>query len=104
MPTSSAAAPSRRDVLRLAAIAGASALLPAVSRADDVPKKKIPIALQLYSVRDILPKDFVGTIEAIGKMGFVGVEFAGYVGWDKKPNELRKLLDDNGLKCCGTHT
>ena len=51
-----------------------------------------------------LPKDFTGVIEAIGKMGYAGVEFAGYCRWDRKPHELRKLLDDNGLKCCGTHT
>ncbi|MBE0713272.1 MAG: sugar phosphate isomerase/epimerase [Candidatus Aminicenantes bacterium] len=37
-------------------------------------------------------------------MGYKGVEFAGYYGWDSKPKELRKLLDGNGLKCCGTHT
>jgi len=36
-------------------------------------------------------------------MGYQGVEFAGYFGWDQKPQELKKLLDDNGLKCCGTH-
>ncbi len=55
-------------------------------------------------MRNLIPKDFPGTIEAIGKMGYQGVEFAGYHGWDRKPKELRKLLDDNGLKCCGTHT
>ena len=43
-------------------------------------------------------------VAQIGKMGYQGVEFAGYHTWDKKPNDLRKLLDDNGLKCCGTHT
>src|SRR5437016_1962926 len=95
---------SRRDVLRLAALATAATALPGVSAAAEEPRKKIHIALELYSVRNELPKDFVGVIEAIGKMGYQGVEFAGYHGWDKKPNELRKLLDANGLKCCGTHT
>lgn len=94
---------SRRDVLRLAALGAAAMACPVPSRAEE-PKKKIPIALELYSVRTLLPKDFTGTIEAIGKMGYQGVEFAGYYDWDKKPAELRKLLDDNGLKCCGTHT
>lgn len=99
---------SRRRLLRLAA-AGAAAAFAAPSLfgaegSGGAPKKKIPIGLQLYSVRNELPKDFTGVIEAIGKMGYQGVEFAGYYGWDKKPTELRKLLDDNGLKCCGTHT
>jgi sugar phosphate isomerase/epimerase len=34
-------------------------------------------------------------------MGFKGVEFAGY--FNRSAVELRKMLDDNGLKCCGTH-
>src|SRR5882724_140806 len=93
---------SRRDVIRAAAVSAAAMAMPSLTLAQ-AEKKKIPIGLQLYSVRVELPKDFTGVIEAIGKMGYVGVEFAGYHGWDKKPNELKKLLDDNGLKCCGTH-
>jgi len=96
--------PSRREMLQAAALSAAALALPALSRAADEPSKKIPIGLELYSVRSLIPKDFTGTIEAIGKMGYQGVEFAGYHGWDRKPKELRKLLDDNGLKCCGTHT
>jgi sugar phosphate isomerase/epimerase len=93
---------SRRDVLRSGAAAAVSMAIPSWVRSAEV--KKLPIGLELYSVRNQLPADFTGTIEAIGKMGYQGVEFAGYYGWDKKPSELRKLLDDNGLKCCGTHT
>ena len=94
---------SRRDILRYASAAVAALAVPSFLKADEK-KKKIPIGLELYSVRTLIPKDFPGTIEKIGKMGFEGVEFAGYHGWDSKPKELRKLLDDNGLKCCGTHT
>ena len=64
--------------------------------------KKIPIGLQLYSLRDDCAKDLPGTLKAVGQMGYVAVEWAGYHG--RKAEELRKLLDDNGLKCCGTHT
>ncbi|MBN2138102.1 MAG: sugar phosphate isomerase/epimerase [Sedimentisphaerales bacterium] len=65
-------------------------------------RRRIPIGLQLYSVRDDCQKNLPGTIEAVAKMGYQGVEFAGYYGRNAK--DLRKLLDDNGLKCCGTHT
>ena len=95
--------PTRRDVLRYSTLAVATAALASKSPATEA-GKKIPIGLELYSVRNQLPKDFTGVIQAIGKMGYEGVEFAGYYGWDKKPQELRKLLDDSGLKCCGTHT
>lgn len=62
----------------------------------------IPIGLQLYSVRDDCARDLPGVLAAVAGMGYVGVEFAGYYG--RTAEELRHLLDDNGLKCCGTHT
>ncbi len=64
--------------------------------------KTIPVGLQLYSVRNECAKDFPATVAAVAKMGYQGVEFAGY--YDYSAKDLRKLLDDNGLKCCGTHT
>jgi sugar phosphate isomerase/epimerase len=63
---------------------------------------KIPIAVQLWSVRKLCEKDLAGTLAGLAKAGYQGVEFAGYYGRTAK--ELRKLLDDNGLRCCGTHT
>jgi sugar phosphate isomerase/epimerase len=66
------------------------------------PKRDIPVGLQLWTVRKECEKDFPGTIAAVAKMGYAGVEFAGY--YDRKPEEVRKMLSDNGLKCCGTHT
>lgn len=62
----------------------------------------IPIGLQLYSVRDDCARDLPGVLKAVGGMGYAGVEFAGYYG--RTAQELRTMLDDNGLKCCGTHT
>lgn len=63
--------------------------------------KKIPVALQLYSVRDACKADFFGTIRKVAQMGYDGVEFAGYYG--AAAGELRKVLDDCDLKAAGTH-
>lgn len=60
-----------------------------------------PIALQLWSVRDDAQKDFVGVLKAVADMGYEGVEFAGYGGLSSK--ELRRILDDLGLKVAGSH-
>jgi sugar phosphate isomerase/epimerase len=59
------------------------------------------IGLQLYSVKELTQKDFLGTLAAVAKAGYDGVEFAGY--FDTPAKELRKALDDNGLKACGSH-
>ena len=64
-------------------------------------RDRIPVGLQLYSVRNECEKDLPGTVAAVAKIGYRAVEFAGYYGRDAKT--LRKLLDDVGLKCCGTH-
>ena len=70
---------SRREVLRRGAVAAtAAAAASSISLADDAPKKKLPIGLQLYSVRNELAKDFTGVIQQVGKMGYQGVEFAGF--------------------------
>ena len=61
----------------------------------------IPIALQLYSIREDAAKDLPGVLEAVAKMGYAGVEFAGYYG--HSAGDIRKMLDDNGLKVAGTH-
>lgn len=65
------------------------------------PVKKIPLALQVYSLREYAAKDLPGTMKKIAEMGYEGVEFAGYYG--KSAKEVRKALDDAGLKAISTH-
>ena len=62
---------------------------------------KIKIALQLWSVREECARNLEGTLKAIADMGYEGVEFAGYYG--RKANDLKRILDDLGLKVAGTH-
>lgn len=61
----------------------------------------LPVALQLYSVREDCARDLPGTLKAIAAMGYDGVEFAGYYGRDAKA--LKQMLDDLGLKVAGAH-
>lgn len=62
----------------------------------------LPIALQLYSVRNDAAKDLMGVLEKVAAMGYDGVEFAGY--YDNEPEAIRAKLDALGLKAEGTHT
>ena len=83
------------------ACAGLSALR---ASAGTMAGKKIPVGIQLYSFRKQGEKDFPGIIRKAAELGFRGVEFAGYGPYGEKPEELRKMLDDAGLKAFGTHT
>ena len=67
--------------------------------------KHIPIGLELYSVRDKLTQDLPGTVTAVAKMGYEVVEFyAPYHAWTPdRAKEVRKLLDDLGIRCNSTH-
>ena len=89
---------SRRSFL------GTAAALPfAASALLDAAKK--PVGLELYSVRTDLQKDLLGTVGAVGKMGYEVVEFyAPYLEWTAdKAREVRQQLDASGLKCLSTH-
>lgn len=63
---------------------------------------RIPIALQLYSVREDCARDLSHTLQAVAQMGYEGLEFAGY--YDRSAEELREMCDDLDLKIVGTHT
>ena len=60
------------------------------------------LSIQLYSLRAEREKDFVGVLEYVAKLGFQGVEFAGYYGLSAE--EIRAHLDRLGLVCSSTHT
>lgn len=62
---------------------------------------RIPIALQLYSVREDAARDLQGVLAAVAGMGYEGVEFAGYYGHDART--IRGWLDAYGLKVAGAH-
>ena len=61
----------------------------------------IPVALQLYTVRDDMQNDFEGTLKKVKEMGYSGVEFAGLYG--KDPAYIRNLLSEIGLIAVSAH-
>jgi sugar phosphate isomerase/epimerase len=66
---------------------------------------KVPVGLELYSVRDALAKDLMGTVRAVAKLGYEVVEFySPYYSWTPETaTDVRKLLDDLGIRCHSTH-
>jgi len=57
--------------------------------------------LQLYTVRDLMKKDFEGTIAKVAQIGYKEVEFAGY--YDRSPQAVRAILEKDGLTSPSTH-
>src|SRR5436305_10383202 len=68
-------------------------------------RKHIPIGLLIYAVLADWKKDFDGTLAAVAKMGYQGVELTQYEKWTpERAKEVRKLLDSIKLKVFATHT
>jgi sugar phosphate isomerase/epimerase len=67
--------------------------------------KNIPVGLEMYSVRGELAKDLTATVTAVAKMGYQVVEFySPYYAWtDDYAKQVRKLMDDLGIRCNSTH-
>ncbi len=70
--------------------------------------KKIPIGLQLFSVRGECNKDLPAALKSVAEIGYEAAEPWGYggdksewMGWSGK--DVRKMFDDNGIACCGMH-
>jgi sugar phosphate isomerase/epimerase len=89
---------SRRSFLAM------SALLPWAFKGAAA-ARSIPVGLELYSVREALKQDPEGTVRAVAQMGYQAVEFyAPYFEWsDAQAKQMRKLLDDLGVRCYSTH-
>jgi sugar phosphate isomerase/epimerase len=87
---------SRREFVRYGAAAVCAAAARLEAKALD-----LPIGLQLYSVRNLLPKDFDGTLAQLREAGYTVVEAAGY--YDRSARDFRHAMDQAGLRCVSTH-
>lgn len=68
--------------------------------------KNKEIYLQLYSVRDDIKKDFKGTVASVAKMGFTGIEAAGYGDgqfYGLSPEDFKKEIESTGMKVLSSH-
>jgi sugar phosphate isomerase/epimerase len=61
----------------------------------------LPVGLQLYSVRKLLPNDYAGTLKQLGVIGYREVEAAGFFG--HSPEEVKQAMSAAGLHCVSAH-
>src|SRR5580692_3474273 len=97
---------SRRVFLKSASLAVAGAAV-CKSEIFAAGRENEMLGIQLYSVRDDMAKDPVGTLKQIAGMGYKNVEHANYVDrkfYGQSAAEFKKTLDDLGLKMPSGHT
>jgi sugar phosphate isomerase/epimerase len=104
----------RRKFLQMSAVTPLVVMIRGPARAagpagtaasDGMITKKIPIGLELYSVRAELQRDLPATLRTVAQMGYQVVEFySPYFGWTiPYAKDVRRQLDDLGLRCHSTH-
>jgi sugar phosphate isomerase/epimerase len=101
----SAAGQGRRDFFKRIAGTGGTILGVGNLRgmlAQSSPDWRKQIGLELYTVRELLAKDFEGTFAKVAEIGYREVEPVGYGGLD--PKAFRALLDRYKLSAPSTHT
>jgi sugar phosphate isomerase/epimerase len=92
---------SRRDFLKLAGAASVAA----IAFRDALPLEAyplgLPLGLQLYSLRNLLPTDFDGTLKAVAAAGYTEVEAAGFYAMSAQ--DFKQSMDTAGLHCVSAH-
>ncbi len=96
---------NRRTFLGAAGLPLVGSALSPLASALAQSKKKLPVGLELFSVRKALKEDLTGTVKKVAAMGYQDVEFfSPYFDWtEAQAKDMRKLLDDLGIKCLSTH-
>src|SRR5207249_5404127 len=105
---------SRREFLKSAATttAAAAGFLSAGALELRANPLGMPIGCQTWPVREMIAKDFPGTIKQLAATGFqtielcspVGYSDSGFAGLAKfKGGELRRILGDTGVSCVSSH-
>lgn len=94
---------NRREFIKQSAVLGAGIVLAPNLLVEAKPIKKF--GAQLYSVRDLMPKDPKGTMKKLAEMGYT--QFESYGGpdflWGMSPKECKTFLGDIGVKMVSTH-
>lgn len=104
---------SRRDFCKIASAQAAAAGLLAVGVLDlRANPLGMPIGCQTWPVREMIAKDFPGTLEQLAAAGFQSIELCSPVGYAEygfgglakyKGSELRQILNDAGVTCVSSH-
>jgi sugar phosphate isomerase/epimerase len=84
----------------LAALVGFATAAPIGGRAARASRLEV-VGIQLYTVRDLLQRDFEGTLARLAAIGYREVEFAGYFG--RSPQAVRAALQTAGLEAPSAH-
>jgi sugar phosphate isomerase/epimerase len=108
---------SRRQFLGKSAMGIGSTVLAGIIPLDlsnnaNMKAKKMPLGFQVWTVKDMLVKDFPGTLKMIAGMGYESVEMCSPPGYESSgfgplmkltAKEMKQIINDAGLAFISSH-
>ena len=100
---------NRRKFLKISAAGalGAMALGPMACASATLDKKSFGVGIQLYSIRDAMAADVLGSLKKVSDLGYKNLELANYANnkfYGYAPKEFKKIVNDMGMEIISSHT
>jgi sugar phosphate isomerase/epimerase len=107
---------NRRQFIGKSAMAAGATLalsqIPTILRSQVPQLKDHPIGFQTFPIRDMLAKDFAGTLKMMAGLGYQQTEMCSPKGYaqigfgslvNMKPSDIKNIINDAGLECPSCH-
>lgn len=100
----------RRDFLKISAVGSVGMMLLGAAGCNTpaaVDRKSFGVGLQLYTIRDAMAADALGTLKKVSEIGYKNLELAGYSEgkfYGYSPAEFKKIVADLGMVTLSSHT
>lgn len=100
---------NRRKFLKIttAGALGAIALGPMACATSTIDKKSFGVGIQLYTIRDAMAADLLGSLQKVSDLGYKNLELADYANnkfYGYAPKEFKKIVNDMGMDIISSHT
>lgn len=99
---------NRRDFFKIstAGVLGLT-LLGTACMSEENKRKKFGVGLQLYTIRDAMNADTIGSLQKLSDLGYKNLELANYANgkfYGYTPKEFKKIVNDMGMDIISSHT
>ncbi len=101
---------NRRDFLKISAAGSVGMMVLGAAGCNTAAapdRKSYGVGLQLYTIRDAMTADALGTLKKVSEIGYKYLELAGYSEgkfYGYSPAEFRKIVSDLGMDALSSHT
>jgi len=100
---------NRREFVKISAAGalGLTALGSLALKSAAVNRKSFGVGLQLYTIRDAMTADAMGTLKKVSDLGYKNLELASYSNgkfYGFAPKEFKKIISDLGMEAISSHS